>query len=174
MATDTEKLSQIVEFLAEVRTVLDGGWHYSSPLIRNDPSRPLHPMLVERPDALGIVADVVVDLDGVSGMLFGMAARAAELGVDTVTLCNADLGLLARVYQALAQEISAAANKAISTLSPAVKPERKRGSRSKPGTEAIAQEQQGTYVASQALMSFSVPTTSNDSRETSEADKVSS
>lgn len=151
MATDTEKLSQIVEFLAEVRTVLDGGWHYSSPLIRNDPSRPLHPMLVERPDALGIVADVVVDLDGVSGMLFGMAARAAELGVDTVTLCNADLGLLARVYQALAQEISAAANKAISTLSPAVKVERKRAPRSRPPAEEDKQVSLGSLEGRKRL-----------------------
>ena len=139
MATDTEKLSQIVEFLGHVRIVLDGGWHYSSPLIRAEASLPQHSMLVERPDALGIVADVVVDLDGVSSNLFAMAARAAELGVDTVVLCGADLGLLARVYQALAQDISAAANKAISTLSPAVKPERKRGPRSKPPADGHGQ-----------------------------------
>lgn len=125
MATDTEKLNQIVEFLAQVRTILDGGWHYSSPLIRTGDSSPHPVMLVERPDALGIVADVVADIDLVSSSLFQMAARAAELGVDTVTLCGADLGLLARVYQALAQDISNAANKAVDTLSPAPKAERK-------------------------------------------------
>jgi hypothetical protein len=139
MATDTEKLSQIVEFLAEVRTILDGGWHYSSPLIRREASLPQHSMLVERPDALGIVADVVVDLDAVSGTLFAMAARAAELGVDTVDLCGADLGLLARVYQALAQDVSTAANKAVSALTPATKPERKRGPRSKPPADGRGQ-----------------------------------
>lgn len=117
---DTEKLSQIVEFLAEVRTILDGGWHYSSPLIRTGPT-----MLVERPDALGIVADVVADIDLVSSSLFHMATRATELGVDTVTLCGADLGLLARVYQQLAQDISNGANRAIDSLSPAPKAERK-------------------------------------------------
>lgn len=128
-STDTEKLSQIVEFLAQVRTILDGGWHYSSPLIRTSDSSPHGTMLVERPDALGIVADVVADVDLVSSSLFQMAARATELGVDTVTLCGADLGLLARVYQQLAQDISNAANRAIDTLSPAPKAERKRATR---------------------------------------------
>jgi hypothetical protein len=86
-------------------------------------------MLVERPDALGIVADVVADVDLVSSSLFQMASRATELGVDTVTLCGADLGLLARVYQQLAQDISNAANRAIETLSPVPKAERKRATR---------------------------------------------
>lgn len=125
LATDTEKLNQIVEFLAQVRSILDGGWHYSSPLIRTGDSSPHGTMLVERPDALGIVADVVVDIDLVSSSLFQMATRATELGVDTVTLCGADLGLLARMYQQLAQDISNAANRAIDTVSPAPKAERK-------------------------------------------------
>jgi len=129
LATDTEKLNQIVEFLAQVRSILDGGWHYSSPLIRTRGT-----MLVERPDALGIVADVVADVDLVSSSLFQMASRATELGVDTVTLCGADLGLLARVYQQLAQDISNAANRAIETLSPVPKAERKRATRPKAST----------------------------------------
>ena len=126
---DTEKLSQIVTFLAEVRTILDGGWHYSSPLIRAHDLANSGGCIIERPDALGIVADVVADIDLVSSSLFGMATRATELGIDTVTLCGADLGLLARVYQQLAQDISNAANRAVDTLSPAAKPERKRAPR---------------------------------------------
>ncbi|MFA5053795.1 MAG: hypothetical protein WC565_07040 [Parcubacteria group bacterium] len=129
MATDTEKLSQIVEFLAQVRTILDGGWHYSSPLIRHE-SNETRVMLVERPDALGIVADVVTDLASVSSVLFTLEERAKELNVDTVVLCQADLGLLARTYQLLAQEISNAANRAIDTLTvTAPKAERKRAPR---------------------------------------------
>lgn len=129
LATDTEKLSQIVEFLAQVRTILDGGWHYSSPLIRHE-SNETRVMLVERPDALGIVADVVTDLVSVSSVLFTLEERAKELNVDTVVLCQADLGLLARTYQQLAQEISNAANRAIDALTAAApKVERKRAPR---------------------------------------------
>lgn len=129
MATDTEKLSQIVEFLAQVRTILDGGWHYSSPLIRHE-SNETRVTLVERPDALGIVADVVTDLASVSSVLFTLEERAKELNVDTVVLCQADLGLLARTYQLLAQEISNAANRAIDALTVTTpKAERKRAPR---------------------------------------------
>lgn len=87
-------------------------------------------MVVERPDALGIVADVVTDLASVSSMLFSLEERAKELGVDTVVLCQADLGLLARTYQVLAQDISNAANRAIDALTAAApKAERKRAPR---------------------------------------------
>jgi hypothetical protein len=129
LATDTEKLSQIVEFLAEVRTILDGGWHYSSPLIRHE-SNQTRVMVIERPDALGIVADVVTDLASVSSCLYSLDQRAKELDVNTVVLCGADLELLARTYQALAQEISNAANRAVDTLTAAApKVERKRAPR---------------------------------------------
>jgi hypothetical protein len=87
-------------------------------------------MLVERPDALGIVADVVTDLASVSSVLFTLEERAKELNVDTVVLCQADLGLLARTYQLLAQDISNAANRAIDALTVAApKAERKRAPR---------------------------------------------
>ncbi len=122
-SVNADKLSQVVEFLAQVRLILDGGWHYSSPLIRQIPDAPAP--LVERPDALSIVADIVKDLDSVSSTLGELATRAIELDVDTVALCRADLGLLARVYQGLAQDVSAAANRAIDQLTISAKPERK-------------------------------------------------
>lgn len=122
-SVNADKLSQIVEFLAQVRLILDGGWHYSSPLIRQVPDAPAP--LIERPDALSIVADVIRDLDGVSSTLGELATQAVALNVDTVALCRADLGLLARVYQGLAQEISTAANHALEQLTAPAKPERK-------------------------------------------------
>ena len=142
MITDKEKLSQIVEFLGQVRTVVDGGWHYSSPIIRHE-SNETRIMVVERPDALGIVADVVTDLARVSSVLFSLEERAKELGVDTLVLCQADLGLLARTYQILAQDISNAANRAVDALTVAApKAERKRAARTpKPSASSPTNQQ---------------------------------
>lgn len=122
--TDTAKLRQIVQILAEVRTLLDGGWHYSSPIIRTQSE-----MLLETPDALGIVNEIVVDLELLSTSLFEVHARTSDLGLNTVELCGADLELLARVYQALSQDIAVAVTRAKDLLMPAAKPERKRAPR---------------------------------------------
>ena len=100
-------------------------------------------MVVERPDALGIVADVVTDLASVSSVLFSLEERAKELGVDTLVLCQADLGLLARTYQILAQDISNAANRAVDALTVAApKAERKRAARTpKPSASSPTNQQ---------------------------------
>lgn len=126
-AGDANKLEQICELLTDVRALLDGGWHYSSPIIRRRNSSGL---LVEHADCLSMVAEVIVDIESVSGQLSDLSAKAESLSVDTVALCNADLPLLARTYKALALAISNAANEAVDALTtPAPKAERKRGGR---------------------------------------------
>lgn len=124
---NAEKLHQVVELLAQVRMVLDGGWHYSSPILRGGlpPS-----MLVERSDALSMVAEVIKDLDAVSSTLFALSSRAEELEVDTKSMCGADLDLQGRVYQKLAQDISRAANEAVDSLTATeMKPQRRKSTR---------------------------------------------
>lgn len=129
MVTDSKKLDEIVRFLADVRNVLDGGWHYSSPLIRLRRSDEGNPsVLVEESDCLSMVAQVVSDVDRVSDTLDALSTRATELGVNTVQLCGADLPLLARTYKALAIAIGNAANDALDALTAtaaASKPARK-------------------------------------------------
>lgn len=136
MTVNAEKLAAIVTLLSEVRLMLDGGWHYSSPIIRLraveapkgegnlDPCG----VIIERADALSMVAELVADLDRTATSIMCLDQQAIELEVDTKVMCGADLALLARVYQKLAQDISRAANEAVTALTPppATKPERKR------------------------------------------------
>jgi hypothetical protein len=131
LATDREKLNQVVELLAEVRTVLDGGWHYSSPLLRLRRADEGNPnLLLERADCLSMVAEVISDVDRVSDHLAALSERANALGVDTVILCGADLALLARTYKGLAVSLGNAANDAVDALTTsAPKAERKRAPR---------------------------------------------
>ena len=135
MTVNAEKLSAIVTLLSDVRQMLDGGWHYSSPVIRLRAVRPIGEenfdpcgVVIERSDALSIVAEIVSDLDRTASTIACLDMQATELEVDTKVMCGADLALLARVYQKLAQDISRAANEAIDQLRPpvATKPERKR------------------------------------------------
>lgn len=136
MTVNAEKLAAIVTLLSEVRLMLDGGWHYSSPIIRlravegpkgEDNLDPCG-VIIERADALSMVAELVSDLDRTSTAIMCLDEQARDLEVDTKVMCGADLALLARVYQKLAQEISRAANDAVDALRPPVpaKPERKR------------------------------------------------
>ena len=144
VTVNAEKLRSIVELLSEVRLMLDGGWHYSSPIVRMRANQPyvktdaqgvleeivLEPcgVVIERPDALSIVAELVSDLDRTSAMLSCLDERAKELGVDTRLMVGADLTLLTRVYAQLTQDISRAANDAVDALKDAPPPraERKR------------------------------------------------
>lgn len=138
MTVNAEKLSAIVTLLSEVRLMLDGGWHYSSPIIRlravEGPKgeENLDPcgVIIERADALSMVAELVADLDRTATAIMCLDQQAIELEVDTKVMCGADLGLLARVYQKLAQDVSRAANEAVDALKPppSTKPERKRRS----------------------------------------------
>jgi hypothetical protein len=116
--------------------MLDGGWHFSSPIIRMraleapkgaenvDPCG----VIIERADALSMVAELVSDLDRTATAIMCLDQQAIELEVDTKVMCGADLGLLARVYQKLSQDVSRAANEAVDALKPppTTKPERKR------------------------------------------------
>lgn len=148
MATDREKLNQVVELLAEVRTVLDGGWHYSSPLLRLRRADEGNPdLLVERADCLSMVAEVISDVDRVSDHLAALSDRANELGVDTTVLCGADLPLLARTYKALAVALGNAANDAVDTLTAtAPKPDRKRAPRAPKASAASSPNNQTSLL----------------------------
>ncbi len=146
MVANADKLAQIVELLAEVQTVLDGGWYYSSPLIRNGLTTALAAgPLVTTPDALSIVAAVVADTADVATYLMRLAERATNLEVDVLALCNADLTLLSRVYLKLSQDISTAANEAVDALRPTEKPEapRRRARQSKSSAPSSSQTSLG-------------------------------
>jgi hypothetical protein len=125
---NAEKLVKVCELLGKLRTTLDGGWYYSTPLLRTHDAVPVEwsDIWQSKPDALSIVAEVVADLDRISATLHELTAQAAELQIDTVQVCGADLGLLARVYTQLAQDVSASANKAVEALRPPPAPRRGR------------------------------------------------
>jgi hypothetical protein len=138
VSVNAEKLYAIVTLLSEVRLMLDGGWHFSSPIIRlraaeaptGDENLDPCGVIIERPDALSMVAELVADLDRTATAIMCLDQQASELEVDTKVMCGADLGLLSRVYQQLAQDVSRAANTAVDALKPppTTKPERKRRS----------------------------------------------
>jgi hypothetical protein len=137
-----EKLAQIVKLLSDVRLLLDGGYHYSSPIRRRQAAErraaviaddEFQEILVEKKDCLSVLAEIVTELDWLQSNLLELAIAADELDVDTVALCGADLELQSRVYQQLSQDLSRAVTLAVETLRPqSVKPERKKRGPNKP------------------------------------------
>jgi hypothetical protein len=144
MTINPEKLSQIVKLLSDVRTLLDGGYHYSSPIRRRQAAERrasangvdetyFQEILVEKKDCVSLLADVVIELDWLQANLFELAIAADELDVDTVALCGANLELQARVYEQLSQDLSRAITVAVEALRPqATKPERRKRGPNKP------------------------------------------
>lgn len=132
---NAEKLTQIVALLGHVRTVLDGGYHYSSPFLRSRGDAPelAPPVLREKPDALALLEDVVIDLTSLAQSLDALDDEAKTLQVDTKAMCGVDLPLYAKVYDQLATEVGAAVRNAFERLTApnesAPKPERKRTTR---------------------------------------------
>jgi hypothetical protein len=132
---NAEKLAQIMALLGHVRTVLDGGYHYSSPFLRSRGDGPelAPPVLREKPDALALLEDVVVDLTSLAQSLDALDDEAKILQVDTKTMCGVDLPLYTKVYDQLATEVGAAVRNAFERLTApaesAAKPERKRTTR---------------------------------------------
>lgn len=132
---NAEKLGQVVETLAHIRTVLDGGYHYSSPFLRTRGAGPdlPPPLLREKPDALGILSDVVEDLGCIAGSLSALAQQAKDLQIDTKAMCGADLALYSRVYEQLASDVNAAVLVAVQAMAgngdSTPKPERRRMTR---------------------------------------------
>lgn len=119
---NAEKLKEIVNLLAQVRSLLDGGWHYSSPLIRDEPNLQ---GLLERADALGMVVEIGTDLGMLAAALGASSEKAKELDVDTRQLCGADLALLSKTYGELSAAVSTAATAALEVLTSPDQPERK-------------------------------------------------
>jgi hypothetical protein len=151
MTPNVDRLSQITNLLARVRTLLDGGWHYSSPLVRGSHAEHYgNQPLVERPNALDVLESVAQDLDHLSQELATANDTANELKLDTMVLCQANLELLATIYMNLSIELYSALAKARESLAetkPKVeRPRKPRAPKSVPPTEAEA-EQGGLFEA---------------------------
>lgn len=130
-----KKLAQIAELLAAVRTLLDGGYHYSSPFLRSrgDSEDQAPPMIRERADGLSLLSDIVSDLQSVAVSLDQLDDQAKDLKLNTVAVCGVDLGLYTKIYDQLATDIKAAVQVAIDGLAAngesAAKPERRKAAR---------------------------------------------
>ncbi len=164
---NADKLAKVVELLAQVRTVLDGGYHYSSPFLRSRGDGPqlAPPILREKPDALSLLADVVEDLTFLSSALTELDDQAKGLEIDTKAMCETDLGLYQRTYEQLAIAVASAVQTAVAALSgngeSNGKPERRRATRtprankqtslleSQPPNAAEVQDAAGTIPASE-------------------------
>lgn len=122
MAND--KLAAVVQHISRVQLMTEGGWQYSSPLVRETGGNEVP--LLDTPDAISIVALVVGDIDLLSRELFALVDEARTLGIDSIGMCRVDLPGLARIYQQLAMDLGTASQKAIEQLKQPMRAERKR------------------------------------------------
>lgn len=122
MAND--KLAAVVQHISRVQLMTEGGWQYSSPLVRESGGNEVP--LLDTPDAISIVALVVGDIDLLSRELFALVDEARTLGIDSIGMCRVDLPGLARIYQQLAMDLATASQKAIEQLKQPMRAERKR------------------------------------------------
>lgn len=122
MAND--RLASVVQCTSRIQLMTEGGWQYSSPLVRES-GGPEIPLL-DTPDAISIVSLVVGDIDMLARELSCLVDEARALGIDPVAMCQVDLPGLARAYQQLAMDLGAAAQRAVETMRQPPKPERKR------------------------------------------------
>jgi len=137
MIADADKLKATVTLLAEVQRALDGGWYYSSPLVREGVFE--NPAIIqESPGAIGIVRMVAEDVNALATYLLTLQERAVALGIDTCAICGANLSRLAGVHLRLAEELALVVSNAEGDLAPieaTAVPERKRRGRAKPSTQ---------------------------------------
>jgi hypothetical protein len=128
-----KKLAQISELLAAVRTLLDGGYHYSSPFLRSRGDAPdlAPPMVREKSDALSLLADIQEDLVSIALSLEQLDEQARVLQLDTKLICGVELSLYKKVYDTLAKDLAVTVKIAVDTLNgeSVVKPDRRRGTR---------------------------------------------
>lgn len=148
MAND--RLAAVVQCTARIQLLTEGGWQYSSPLVRESGGHAVP--LLDTPDALSLVALVVGDLDILSKELFGLVDQAKDLGIDPLAMCQVDLATSARVYQQLAMDLATASQRAIDAMRQPAKPERRRrsngaGSTSSTTSEAPINPNQGKLPA---------------------------
>lgn len=120
-----EKLNQVVQVVSRIQLLTEGGWQYSSPLIREE-GEPRGIPLLETPDSISLVQLVVGDIDQLHRELVRLVEDAKGLGIDTVTICGADIAAQARAYQQLAMDLGTAAQRALETMREAPAPRRRR------------------------------------------------
>ncbi len=132
MATpNTERLAQIVKLLARISMLIDGGYQYSSPLVRENYGDKYAGPLVHHNGVLELLNAVATDVGHLGAELQAANELATSLGVDTIAIFSADLPALARACDALCIDIVAACVRASDTISPAKAPERTRRARTK-------------------------------------------
>lgn len=126
MAND--KLKAIVTCTSRIQLLTEGGWQYSSPLVREAGGDAVP--LLNTSDAISIAALVAGDVDILSRELFALVDETKTLGFDPVAMCQVDLATQARVYQQLAMDFATATQRAIEGLKQSAqgKPERRRRS----------------------------------------------
>lgn len=161
-----KKLAQIAELLAAVRTLLDGGYHYSSPFLRSrgDTDHEPPPMIREKADGLGLLSDIVSDFQSIALSLDQLDDQAKELSIDTIAICGVDLGLYTRIYDELATALKAAVDVAANGLhsngESVEKPERRKGPRkpkaSKQTTLPIAEPETAEGIDNEAERTVSI------------------
>lgn len=125
MAND--RLASVVQCTSRIQLLTEGGWQYSSPLVRESGGARIP--LLDVPDAISIIALMVGDIDQLSKELFTLIEESKTLGIDPVAMCQVDLPNLARAYQQLAMDLATASQRAIDAMKqPVGKPERRRRS----------------------------------------------
>jgi hypothetical protein len=156
--TNAEKLDQIVDALAKVQLLLDGGYQYSSPVLRSPElsGNEAPNFLAVEPDGVSLVFAIASDFESVSLMLSELAGKAVALAIDTKMLCGVDLELMARIYEKLAIDLGTAAHaaKEVATsagTTAAPKPERRKSTRiAKPSNQTSLLESSDSRVADAA------------------------
>lgn len=122
MAND--KLKAIVTCTSRIQLLTEGGWQYSSPLVRQTGGEAIP--LLDTSDAISIVALVAGDVDILSRELFGLFEESKALGFDSLAMCQVDLATQARVYQQLAMDLATATQRAIESLKQSAQPKERR------------------------------------------------
>lgn len=131
-APNTERLGRIVELLARLSLLLDGGYQYSSPLVRerfHEGKTTLETPLVHHNGFLELLNEVGTDLNHLGAEIRAAQDLAAQLGVDPLALCGADLSALSRVFDGLCLDLVSAVGRAREIIDPpskADKPKRTR------------------------------------------------
>lgn len=118
---NTERLAQIVELLGRISTLIDGGYQYSSPLVRDKYQGKYSGPLVHHNGVLELLNSIATDVSHLGAELQAANELATTLGVDTVAMCQADLPVLSRAYDALCIDIVAACVRASEVISPPAK-----------------------------------------------------
>jgi hypothetical protein len=127
MAND--RLAAVVQCTTRIQLMTEGGWQYSSPIVRES-GGPEIPLL-DVPDAISIVSLMVGDIDMLARELSCLAEESRTLGIDSVAMCQVDLPSLALAYQQLAMDLGSAAQRAVDAMRQPAKPERRRRANSK-------------------------------------------